>query len=290
MTPSTEIAQQETSTEVDIAAVRQEALDALRSEQESEDDDHFQVPILKIAQALTKEVQDPNNPAQSGEFVNTLTGETYGNAISFIIAYRQYGRAIADRATGKYYVAFGDLIPDAWGEILGEQFVGTRFDEHPDAEEQYKARINESGGTLKWGSGPKIATTYNYTGLALVPVRDEDDQPVEGEFEYAPCRFSLSRGSTKSARKINQLYKTMLRPPKQFWSRVFDLKTELQQFNSGAAYIPMPSLGRPTTADEQELAADLALAVRAGRVSDNADGEDPDRVSEPEKPKDALGL
>lgn len=283
MTPSTEIEKQDTSTEVDLAAQREAALEALRAEQDEDlDDGAFQVPILKVGQGLTKEVQDPNNPAQAGEFINTLTGETYGNKITMIISYGQMGRSAADRKTGRYYVTTSDLIPESWGELLGEQFVGTRFDEHPDAEEQYKARINESNGKLKWGSGPKIATTYNYTGLVLVPVRDELDQPVEGEFEYAPVRLTFQRGSAKQAKKIQQLRKSMLRSPKQFWSRVFEMKTELVPFSSGPAFVPMPTLGRPSNPQEQEYAADLALAVRAGRVFDNADGEDPDARVEPD--------
>ena len=39
----------------------------------------FQVPILKICQALTKEVKEGD--AEAGDFLNTLTAESYGTAV-----------------------------------------------------------------------------------------------------------------------------------------------------------------------------------------------------------------
>jgi hypothetical protein len=272
------------SQEAAALAAREEALAALAAQQEEEFDDTFQVPILKLGQALTKEVQNDDHPAQQGDWINTLTGETYGRQIDFIVCYYQQGRAAADRDTNKYYVAFGDTIPEAWAPLVGESFVGTRFDEYPDAEEKYKERVNND--EIPWGKGPKVSTTHNFTGLVLAPVRDEDDQLIEDEFELAPVRVAFSRSQVPAARKINQLKRMNLRSPKMFWDRLFTISTEKKEFNSGPSYIPVPTLGRPTKADEKEAAQELALAVAAGRVTDNAE------VAEdvPTKPESRGGL
>jgi hypothetical protein len=50
---------------------------------------------------------------------------------------------------------------------------------------------------------------------------------------------------------------------------VFDLGTEKKQFDRGAAHLLTVKLGRQTTASEREIAAELAIAVAAGRVTDN---------------------
>lgn len=249
-------------------AERQAALDALRAQQEAEfADGDFQVPILKIGEALTKEVQDENSPAQAGEFINTLTGASLGRQIEFICAYYQPGRFAVDRKTNRAFVAFGELIPDAWADFVGESFVGTRFDEHPDADETYKERVRR--GEIEWGKGPPISMTHNYTGLALVPERDELDQVIEGVFELQPVRLSLKRTNVPAHRKINSLRKMSLSGTKQFWDRVFIFKTEKKTFTSGTSHLLVPTLGRVTNAEEREAAQELALAVAAGRVSDN---------------------
>lgn len=265
MTPSKEITEQDTSTEI---AERQAALDALRAQQEEEfSDEDFQVPILKVGEALTKEVQDENLAAEAGDFINTLTSTSLGKQIEFIICYYQPGRFAVDKRTKKAYVAFSDTIPEAWADFVGDQFVGERFDEYPDAEERYKERAN--AGEIEWGSGPPISTTHNYTGLAVVPERDDLEQVIEGEFELQPVRLALKRTNMPAHRKINSLRRMSLRPPKELWSRVFVLRTERKQFASGPSHLVLPSLGRATTPAEQEAAVELAFAVAAGRVTDN---------------------
>lgn len=268
MSPSTDIAKQDAA---ELAAA-QEALDALRAQQEAEFvDEPFQVPILKVGEALTKEVQDDDSPAQAGDFINTLTGAALGPKIEFIIAYYQLGRFAVDRKTNRAYVAFDEVIPEAWADYVGENLVGTRFDEYPDAEERYKERVN--AGEIEWGKGPAISTTHNYTGLVPVQERDELDQPVEGVFELQPVRLSLKRTNMPAVRKINSLRRMSLRPPKDFWSRAFTLTTQKKQFTQGVSHLVIPALGRVTTVEEQMAAFELAQAVAAGRVTDNQDGD-----------------
>lgn len=281
---SKELAQRE-SAELEA---RNAALDALRDSQDAEmAGERFSVPILKIGQPLTKEVQDPNSPAQVGDFINTLTGDSLGTELDFIVAYYNKGRFAVQRKTNRAFVAFSEDIPETWSDLVGESFVGTRFDAYPDAEEQYKERVNRK--EIEWGSGPLISTTHNYTGLAIVQLRDEDDQLVD-DYELQPVRLSLQRTNMPAVRKINDLKRSQLRAPKMFWSRVFALSTKRREFASGAAHLLELRLGRPTTAEEQEAATELALAVQAGRVFDNSDGEAAqDRPAAPEA-KGGLGL
>ncbi len=222
----------------------------------------LRVPILKVTQKTTKEVE--GGDVEPGEFFNTLTSETYGDTVEFIVAYYQTGRA-ASHPDGRYFVSISDdTIPEAWKDLpfVGEQFVGTRFDEHPDAEECYKRDVNDK--LREWGKGPQISTTYNYTGIALPPV-------IEGEPEEEPMpvRISFLR-TTKSAHdKLMTLKKATLRN-KAFWDCVFVLSTKAKEFGRYNSYIVEVKKDRATTPEEKQLARDVAQAVIAGYVSDNA--------------------
>jgi hypothetical protein len=256
LTPSTELTQ------------RDQELAALQAQQEEEfAGDTFQTPILKLCQPLTREVQE--DQAEAGDFLNTLSGETLGTQIDFIVSYYEKGRSAADRKNNRYYIAFSDAIPDSWSDLVGEEFVGTPFAEYPDAEEEYKRRVNS--GEIEWEKGPLISTTYNYTGYVIVPppVGDED-----GEAELQPVRLSLQRSNKKAADKINTIRRAILRG-KPLWDKVLELSTARKTFNSGTAYVLNVKAGRDTTAEEREAAGDLALAVIGGRTVANEDAEAP---------------
>jgi len=275
MTPA-EVATRDTASELGLTT---DEYEALMAQQDSEfDSDTLQTPILKIGQPLTKEVQAEQ--AEPGEFINTLIGEGIGDSIEFIVCYYQKGRFAANRDTNKAYVAFGDLIPEHWEELVGPAFVATRFDEHPDAEETYKERVNNK--EIEWGKGPLISTTHNYTGFALVEVGGDVDA------EMQPVRLALQRTNMPAVRKINSLRHTFLRN-RPFWERTFNLSTEKKTFPKGTAYLLSPKLGRQTTAEERLAAVELAQMVRAGRVTDNQESDSAvDTPPSVAKPNDAL--
>lgn len=238
---------------------------ALIQQQEAEfDDTPLQTPILKIGQALTREVQE--GEAEEGEFINTLTGESLGESVQFIIAYYNRGRFAADKKTRRAYVAFSEEIPESWADLVGEEFVGTPFSEYPDAEEQFKARVNAK--EIEWGNGPLISTTHNYTGFVIVPGEEGSDEPDE----LQPVRLSLQRTNMPAVRKLNTLKRAMLRN-KPFWDVVFELSSAKKAFAAGPAYLLNVKPGRKTSADEREEAKNLALAVAAGNVTSNEDAE-----------------
>jgi hypothetical protein len=246
-------------------AVRDEATEAVLAAQAAEfNTTDLHVPILKVAQALTREVS--NGSAVAGEFVNTLTGEGVGSNLGLIVAFYSKGRAGSEGPGERYYTSQDfEIIPPHWGDWLGEQFVGTRFDEHPDAEEMFKERVNAK--EIEWGRGPKISTTHNYTGYAIVPgVVDEDGEAQPDE--VSPVRLSLKRTDMESVRRINSMFQMKMRN-QPIWSRVLDLST-VEKTGKGAKYYGVGvKLGRVTTPEEREMALDLAVAVSQGRVTDN---------------------
>lgn len=270
------------TTSTDVAVPEQEAaLAALQEQQEQEfgDDLQLQTPILKIGQPLTREVQ--NEEAEPGEFINTVTGEGVGDKIGFIVAYYQRGRFAADRESGRAYVAFDSVIPEAWGDLVGEEFVGTPFAEYPDAEETYKDRVNKK--EIEWGKGPLVSTTHNFTGLAVVSAVEGSDEPDE----LQPVRLSLQRTNMPAVRKIITLRRSVLRN-RPFWERAFELSTRKKDFDRGSAYLLEVKIGRETTADERTEAIELATAVAQGRVSDNQASESV--ADKPAEPKAEGGL
>lgn len=173
------------------------------------------------------------------------------------------------------------MIPDHWADLVGEEFVGTRFDEHPDAEEVYKARVNRK--EIPWGKGPQISTTHVFTGLALV----EDIE--SGEVELQPVRLSLQRTNVPAVKKWMTLRQSKLRN-KPFWDKTFVLETEKKQFDRGMAYNLKVTLGRETTGEERDGALALAQAVMSGLVADNSEAAaSADAPAEPDA-KGGLGV
>jgi hypothetical protein len=232
------------------------ALQALLDQQDAElVDVQFNTPILKLAQPLTREVSAGD--AEAGEFINTLTGESLGDKVEVVIAAFQKGRA-ASGENGRYFVCVAtDTIPESWSDLVGPEWVGTPFSEYPDAEEQYKERVNS--GEIEWGKGPKVSTTYVYTVLVL----DE-------EGERQPVRLSLLRSTKKASDKILTLKRGLFRA-KPFWDKTFELQSAKAEFGRNTSYIINVKLGRDTDPDEKAEAVELATAVFGGRVADNAD-------------------
>ena len=256
------------STEVEQAqAAELEALQAAQAAQFDRDETPGRVPILKIAQPLTKGLRDLD--AEPGDFIDTLMEESLGNRVEFIPAFYQLGRFYAPKGSGRVFSSMDfDTIPETWGEAPSpdgkgtlEAFVGTPFAEFPDAEERFKDRVNAK--EIPWGSGPPIQTTHNFTGLVVV--EDEDDEKI-----VRPVRLSLRSAQTKAARRIVQLCK-MRRGA--MWDQVLDLTTKETEFTQGSAWILQVKPGRKTDHEERQAALALGLAASRAAVADNAEAE-----------------
>jgi hypothetical protein len=222
--------------------------------------------------------------AEAGEFINSLTGEGLGDKIGFIVSYYQQGRFAATE-DGKAFVAFGNTIPDQWEPLVGPEWVGQAFADYPEAEEKFKAAVNAK--EREWGKGPLVSTTHNFTGYAIVPGLDPEDEET-----LVPVRLSLKRTDVPAAKKLISL-KKMLRL-KAFWDMTFDLATERKAFGRHQSYVISVKAGRPTTDEERLIAVQLAQDVASARVQDNSaaevEGDAKARAEAAEAPEGALGV
>lgn len=254
----------EATASTDVAT--QEAADELAAEFKADlSQDEFIVPMLVVIQGSSKNVPAE---ARSGDFVNRLTGETFGTDIEFVPAAYYKGRFMSDRAAGKSYSASGDVVPENWPEELR----GLRFEDLPEAEEQFKQRVNAK--EIPWGKGPSIQTTYNFVGF----VRGTD----------VPVRLSFKSTGKAAAQKL----KALLRVPRAPWDNAVDLRTHQTENKTGDAYYEViVERGEETTADERLLAVEIAQGVKAqrGRFTDDDPIED-DAKTAPARDGKALDL
>lgn len=258
MAKSTEVAKvDETSTNLTEALAAEEAA-LVAANQAEVDSSDFTVPVLKLAQPLTDEVT--SGEARPGQFILSLTGDAYDGGFEFIVAGKGKGRFRPGRDGERTLVAYDtNIVPDSWTD---DPYKGQPFSEHPDAEEQYAARVN--AGDQVWGSGPPIQTTYNFTGYIIG--------------EEVPVRISLRRTSAPTAKKWNMVLDAVLRG--RYWDKVFTVTSVQQKNDKGAFYVAEAKLGRAASAEEKSQAIGLATALRNQRV--NVVGETADVISEPD--------
>lgn len=270
MSKSTEVATQG-STELDAA----KDLEALEAELAAENQDEIeardlQIPLLKIGQGLTTEVIDGD--AKAGEFINALTRESLGTQVDFVVASFRKGRFDHGNREKKIRArkAYGvKNVP--WND---DPFYGRPFTDHPDAEEKYAERVNR--GDLPWGKGPRISTTFDFTGF-VIPT-DPDEAPI-------PVVLSLMRKNKKQAQKWVTILSAILR--NRYWDAVFTLSTEQQRNDDGTYYTINVKQSRKTNADERMDAIQLADRVR--KLNVEVVGEDEETSSAPKAEPDAAG-
>lgn len=244
MTASTEVARQGAGS--DIAEYSDVEKELLAQQDEAYAGLRLTLPLLKIGQALTTEVQD--GEAEAGDYINALTGESLGSSIEFIVAVFQKGRFRSVDGGGTYVVVDENIVPETWTDDDDLPFIGRPFYEHPDAEEQFKARVNAK--EIPWGSGPPIQTTFNFTGLVL-----GHDSAV---------RLSLKSTHVKAANRWLNLIQGLSKAP---WDIVYDLGTRQDENASKQKfYVPTVKRSRFTEAAERQSAVELAQRVRGGNV------------------------
>lgn len=239
----------EESTDLATISAEEEAL--ITANQQDVDSSEFIVPILKLAQPLTDEVTA--GEAKAGDFVLALTGDVYSPPIEFVVAGKGRGRFRPGRQGTRTLVAYDTpLVP--WKD---DPHFGQPFTEHPDAEEQFKAAVD--AGTIDWGHGPPIQTTYNYTGYIVGT--------------EVPVRLSLRRTSAPAARKWNTILDAVLRG--RYWDTVFEVGSEQQKNDNGTYYVVTVKQSRKTTTEEKGNAIALATALRNQSVKtvDDEDGK-----------------
>jgi hypothetical protein len=255
----------ETTPDEQQLAKLEQAEAALAATQPDEDD--FILPRLKLTQQLTREVVDGD--VDSGVWLNSVTGEEYGDEVEAVIVHRFKGRLYSDDDEGVTYVASGPVAPDNWPE----EFRGKAFVDIPEAEEQHKAKANAEGGS--WGRGPAIQTTYNYVGFLTA----DPDMPV---------RITLKSTAAKVAKKWNLLLRRRASS-----SSVYTLAAEKRESKGKPYFAPTVRVARQSTVEERIQAVRLGELVQQnkdlveGRFADTADEHKPEK---PNVPEDSLDV
>lgn len=246
MAKGKELEAKDTSTELEVSDAERQLIEA---NQQEVDASEFVVPILKLAQPLTDEVT--SGDARPGQFILGLTGEAFDVPFEFVVAGKGKGRFKPGRNGTRTLVAY-DTNTVPWKD---DPHFGQPFSEHPDAEEQFKARVD--AGDIEWGHGPPIQTTFNYTGYIIG--------------SEVPVRLSLRRTSAPAARKWNTLLDAVLRG--RYWDQVFEVSSEQKKNDQGAFYVVTVKSSRKTTPEEKTQAIELATALRSQAVK-TVDGEE----------------
>jgi hypothetical protein len=211
--------------------------------------------------------------AKSGEFINSVTAESYGTKFNFVIADTFIGRFA--RIDGVGYNAQGAVAPDNWPA----QYAGRAFVEIEDTEENFKAAVNR--GEREFGHGPPISTTHNYVGLIV----GEDFEERAAENRLLPVRVSLMRKNAKAAETIDYLIKTWAAP----WSRLVEFNSLLDKNAAGDQfYIAQASEGEAASTAVRSAAVDLATATQSARLELQGDDDDNAKPAKPAPAKDAM--
>ena len=220
----------------------------------------FQTPILKVCQALTREVQD--DKAEAGDFLNTLTSESLGDRIEFIVSYFSRGRS-ASRPEDEPVLRHGRLRrhPGRWADLVGEDTSAPR------------SRVRRGRGATKSASTPRRSRGARVRSSARPTTTRASSSSTRWRVRKASRTSSrsscpLQRSNKAASDKILTLKRSVLRG-KPFWANVFELSTRRRDFDRGTSYVVDAKLGRPTDAGEQAQATELALALGGGRVIDN---------------------
>ena len=259
MTSSTDI-EKASAAEVELAAKIRGKVDQAS----------LKVPLVKLAQALTNEVVAKR--ATSGEYINSVTAESYGESFGFVIADTFIGRFA--RIDGVGYNAQGPVAPENWPS----QYAGRAFAEIEDTEENFKAAVNR--GEREFGHGPPISTTHNYVGLIV----GEDFDERVAENRLLPVRVSLMRKNARAAQTIDYLLLTWPAP----WARLVQFSSVQDKNDHGTYYITEAAEGEATTTDQRSAAVSLATALQSARLELQGDDDDQAKPAKPAPAKDAI--
>lgn len=264
---STEVEKVEQETALAPLSDQEQALaDAVRGQI---DRSTLVLPALKLTQSLTVEVQ--NGDVQQGHFINSLTGQDYGEEVEFVVSSLFTGRFYSDD-DGNSFVATGDVAPSNWPEDYANQ----PFETLADAEEQWKIDTNE--GVHEWGKGAPISTTTNFVGYVV----------TEEGVEDLPVRLSLMRSGNNAAKKLKTLLYSLRAP----WDKTFVLKAKRAVSNDRPYYVVDVAAGAQANDAVRQAAVGLATDYANAVVRDNVQlAGDEDAETKPRvAPKKGDGL
>lgn len=179
------------------------------------------IPRVKVAQAISREVADKQ--AEAGDFVNTLTGESYGPTLDILPILPFMQRVLLVRKERR------DAIEDALGEKIGEQdgLLCRSFDmihgigvpgllcetECPLSQWRTDDGVNKP---------PLCTETYNVAAATTI-----------GELVV----IGMSKSGAKTGKRLFSVIR-MSSPGAAPWTRIISLKTRAERNDQGNFFVP----------------------------------------------------
>lgn len=238
------------STEL-VAGRSAEELDALAGSIKSKvKKSDIVLPGLRLIQPMSKAAEE--QLAKPGEWVNSLTGENYGEEVRFIVAGHFYGVQYVNRDEdffGSIPGGADTVIPSNWPH----PDAGKRFGESDAFEDRFKERLNDPNDDLsEWGDGPDFSVTYNFVGFRA---------GAPGEVE----RLGLARTSAPAAKKLLSLATEMDRYP---WGHEYIVTTRKVEENGNKYWVAEITRGDAVEGEDLEAIVELALNLHRADEAD----------------------
>lgn len=205
------------------------------------------LPLLRMVQPMSKAAEEQT--AKPGEFVNTLTGENYGEELKFIVAGHFYGVSYANRDEDFFAAIPGGAdtrIPTNWPH----PDAGKTFGESDAFEDRFKELVN-SGQIETWGDGPDFSVTYNFIGY------------LPGDHTM-PLRLSLMRTSAPAAKKLLSLTGLDRYP----WGHEYEVTTRKVEENGNKYWVAELVRGEATSSDDLDAIVELAVSLHHASEQD----------------------
>lgn len=219
------------------------------------------LPQIRLVQPMSKAAEEQT--AKPGEFVNSLTGENYGEELRFIVAGHFYGVSYSNRDEDFFGAIPGGadtVIPSNWPH----PDAGKRFGESDAFEDRFKERLN-AGEIEAWGEGPDFSVTYNFVGYRA------------GE-PGMPERLGLSRSSAPAAKKLLSLSTELDRYP---WGHEYVVTSRKVEENGNKYWVAEITRGDAVEGDDLEAIVELAVTLHHANEQDIVfAGDDPADASD----------
>lgn len=223
------------------------------------------LPALKVGNGTSS---DLGEDVSVGDLYNSVTQENFGKEVELVVCglFEGYFLSVNDGEEAFSAPASAVTVPSNWPE----EYAGKRFDELPDTEENYKARLNdESDDSLtEWGEGPPISTSHNFV---VINAREPG----------IPMRLSLMRSNTKTASKLY----TLIAGGRVPWDKTVVIEAEeRQRGNSKTKYYGFAvRMGSQVDGELRQEAVRTAQAFQAAEAAGKVElaGDEGDQSAPP---------
>lgn len=205
------------------------------------------LPLIRMVQPMSKAAEEGG--AKPGDFVNSLTGENYGQSFKFIVGGHFYGVSYSNRDEDFFGAIPGGAntrIPSNWPH----PDAGKTFGESDAFEDRFKELVN-NGTIPEWGDGPDFSVTYNFVGY------------LPGDHSM-PLRLSLMKTSSPAAKKLLSITGLDRFP----WGHEYEVSSRKVEENGNRYWVAEVVRGEATSSDDLDAIVPLAVSLHNASESD----------------------